>query len=332
MGAPSTHRLKNQNFGCVVGACVAALVVTSMPACVASETLRQLSVVQAAVARAADPAVGVFVNLTNDRYLSIVLAASSPVDDVPEKKWKALALAKTAYAAYPLRASLEQVAVSFQSVRSYFGVVTIRRVSGRDAFSFKPSELIETGGGEQAMPPPPERISLYLIPVREGPLPLVTQLATAIRSRFPFPVNVLAAVQPDETMYDDSRGQLRSEDLIAAIRMRYATVLDDPGARVIAITAADMYIRTENWAFALSSRDATNHIAVVLYARMRPDVLGNSPDDRIVLSRVKKMITKDVGIMCYGFPPSHDPRSVLYGSIGGVDDLDVMTEYFDVPQ
>jgi hypothetical protein len=31
----------------------------------------------------------------------------------------------------------------------------------------------------------------------------------------------------------------------------------------------------------------------------------------------------------YGLPLSSNPRSVLYGKIGGTDELDVMTEYFD---
>jgi hypothetical protein len=44
---------------------------------------------------------------------------------------------------------------------------------------------------------------------------------------------------------------------------------------------------------------------------------------------LRKMITKNLGIMCYGFPASQNARSVLYGSIEGTDELDVMTEDFD---
>jgi hypothetical protein len=41
------------------------------------------------------------------------------------------------------------------------------------------------------------------------------------------------------------------------------------------------------------------------------------------------MVAKNIGIMYYGLPISQDPRSVLYGQIDGVDELDVMTEYFE---
>jgi hypothetical protein len=39
--------------------------------------------------------------------------------------------------------------------------------------------------------------------------------------------------------------------------------------------------------------------------------------------------TKNIGIMCYGRSVSVNPKSVLYGNIGGTDELDVMTEEFD---
>jgi hypothetical protein len=41
------------------------------------------------------------------------------------------------------------------------------------------------------------------------------------------------------------------------------------------------------------------------------------------------MVAKNIGVIYYGLPVSDNPRSVLYAKIGGVDELDVMTEYFD---
>ena len=79
----------------------------------------------------------------------------------------------------------------------------------------------------------------------------------------------------------------------------------------------------------LALRDAEDQVAVVSYARMNPVIFGNLPDDELLQSRLRKMVTKNVGIMCYGLPLSPDPRSVMYGNIGGTDELDVMTEDFD---
>ena len=41
------------------------------------------------------------------------------------------------------------------------------------------------------------------------------------------------------------------------------------------------------------------------------------------------MVAKDIGVLYYGLSLSNNPRSALYGGIGGTDELDVMTEYFD---
>ena len=90
---------------------------------------------------------------------------------------------------------------------------------------------------------------------------------------------------------------------------------------------ADQTAPPGSFTFSLRSRD--QRMAVVSYARMDPANLGDPPDDQLLMTRLRKMIAKNVGIIVYGLPPSRNPRSVLYGNILGVDDLDRMTEEFD---
>jgi predicted Zn-dependent protease len=179
------------------------------------------------------------------------------------------------------------------------------------------------------MPRPPDPISLHLVPVGDVPPDLMAQITSRLRIRFPGPLTVLPALAVDSTMYDDERQQIIADSLIASIQQRYAALLRTPDARLIAVTPDDMYISTEGWAFAFSLRDASDHVAVVSYARMRPERLGNTANDVLLQSRLRKMVTKNIGIMCYGFPQSENPRSVLYDSIGGTDELDLMTEEFN---
>jgi hypothetical protein len=40
------------------------------------------------------------------------------------------------------------------------------------------------------------------------------------------------------------------------------------------------------------------------------------------------MVTKNIGLLYFGLPVSGDPHSVLYGNVGGIDDLDRMGEDF----
>jgi len=83
------------------------------------------------------------------------------------------------------------------------------------------------------------------------------------------------------------------------------------------------------WTFGFSLRSDDGHMAIVSYARMDPAALGLSSDPDMLRNRVTKMVAKNIGVMYYGLPLSNNPRSALYGSIGGTDELDVMTEYFE---
>lgn len=293
---------------------VAVLTAISLPGCGSPTTVRRLRPVRAAVARSAGIASeSVSVNLTSDRLLAISVDNWAQAGRADGRRDKALMLAKAAYAAYDWRSTLDRVTLSFDE----------------DVFQFRASDLIETAGRDQTMPPSPDPISLHLVPVGDVPSDLIAQMVSRLRIRFPGPLTVLPALAVDSTAYDDERHQAIADRLITSIQQRYADVLREPDARIIAITPDDMYVRTERWAFAFSLRDASDHVAVVSFARMRPEMFGNTPDEVLLQSRLRKMVTKNIGIMCYGFPLSENPRSVLYGSIGGTDELDLMTEEFN---
>lgn len=92
-----------------------------------------------------------------------------------------------------------------------------------------------------------------------------------------------------------------------------------------------MYMKAmrDRWRFTFSLRSRDRRVAVVSYARMDPKNLGEPADAEVLQSRLRKMVLKNIGIMYFGLPASGNPRSVLYGNILGVDDLDRMTEEFD---
>jgi predicted Zn-dependent protease len=88
-----------------------------------------------------------------------------------------------------------------------------------------------------------------------------------------------------------------------------------------------MYIREYNWRFAFSWRQE-GRFAVVSTARMDPVFFGRKRNDAILESRLRKMITKNIGLMYYGYFQSSDPKSVLYRSVLSIDDLDKIGEDF----
>jgi predicted Zn-dependent protease len=171
---------------------------------------------------------------------------------------------------------------------------------------------------------------LYFVPVGDVPDALMASLVAAVERPLEIPVTVLSGISVEPTMFDAARSQLIAEQLIAAVRTGHPTVAGSPRARVIAITAQDMYINARvEWRFALSLRSNDNSVAVVSYARMDPAYLRITSDEELLRSRLRKMILKNIGMIYYSLPASRDPLSVLYGNVLGVDDLDDMSEFFE---
>jgi hypothetical protein len=55
---------------------------------------------------------------------------------------------------------------------------------------------------------------------------------------------------------------------------------------------------------------------------LNPVSFGQPADQALLHARLRKAITKDIGILYFHLPQINDPRSVLYRSILGIDDLD----------
>ncbi len=86
----------------------------------------------------------------------------------------------------------------------------------------------------------------------------------------------------------------------------------------------DLYIRGRpDWRWAFGPRDEA-HLGVVSTARMSAG--SGLFHDVIESARLRKMATRDIGVLYFGLPLSTDRRSVLYQDILGVDDLDAMGE------
>jgi hypothetical protein len=83
-----------------------------------------------------------------------------------------------------------------------------------------------------------------------------------------------------------------------------------------------------NWRFAFGLR-AGNRVAVVSYARMDPRFFGRPEATSLLQRRLRRMVTKDLGLMLYGLyglSASADPASPIYRDIGGLDELDAMQD------
>ena len=124
---------------------------------------------------------------------------------------------------------------------------------------------------------------------------------------------------------DKRRQQLVAEEVIDLIKRTYPKLVEDPNAILIALTDEDMYIRKKNWQYAFSYR-TQGRFAVVSSARMNPVNFGDPADNDLLERRMRKMVSKNIGLLYYQMPANHDPKSVLYNDVMGVEDLDRMGE------
>lgn len=171
-------------------------------------------------------------------------------------------------------------------------------------------------------------LQLYFVAIGDVPRDLLDHLMLHFQSKFGLRITTLMPMTFDEAAFDPSRKQMVAEDIISAMRRRHLKLARDVHARVIGITPLDMYMQAmrEQWRFSFSLRSPDRRFGIVSYARMDPANLGDPPSEDLMRSRLRKMITKNIGIMYFAWPASPNPRSVMYRDILGVDDLDRMTE------
>jgi|SRR5689334_14191048 predicted Zn-dependent protease len=99
----------------------------------------------------------------------------------------------------------------------------------------------------------------------------------------------------------------------------------EAGSTIIALTDQGIYIRKFNWRYAFSFR--SGQIAIVSLARMDHRFMGVRPiDSDWQETRLRKMVTKDIGVLYYHLPLSAHCQSPVFGRIGGPQELDFMGE------
>ncbi len=172
------------------------------------------------------------------------------------------------------------------------------------------------------------RGKVYFVPVGEFAPADLESLVTHFNQRFSLAVETLPGMALDPSLVDARRRQAVVEDLIEAMKRRYAALAEGPDAILIGFTTQDIYPRTIpgfQWEF---GHRMSGRFAIISTARMDPAFFRLPPDGELRRVRLRKMATRYVGFLYYGLAPSADARSVLYGDLFGIEDLDAMSEDF----
>jgi len=183
--------------------------------------------------------------------------------------------------------------------------------------------------GDAEIPPQAQELKLskeiILVPLGDFPTSKVEDLVKYYQSKYNLVVKTVPPLKLTSSVIDPERRQLIAEEAIELMQLGYPRLTGDPRAVMIGLTDVDMFVRENNWQFTFSWRQQWR-FAVVSDARMSLGAPRMSPE--IINSRLRKMVTKNIGIMYYGLRPNDDPHSVMYNRVGGIDELDYMGEDF----
>jgi predicted Zn-dependent protease len=168
---------------------------------------------------------------------------------------------------------------------------------------------------------------LYFVPFGEFPAARVKELVSFYRREYGLHIQVLPNVRLAQAAINPKRQQLIAEQAIEIMKQAFPHLKNDPQAILIGLTTEDMYIEKYDWRFSFSWREQGRY-AVVSSGRMNYPVVKKPASEKLILTRLRKMVTKNVGILYYHLPQSDNPRSVLYRNVGGIRELDYMGEDF----
>jgi len=168
-----------------------------------------------------------------------------------------------------------------------------------------------------------------LVPQGQVDPDLMTHLAEYYRERYGITVLIAPPREIRDDVVDDARGQVSTDDLLDDLLLSSGGSLAGPDASFIGVTPVDVYMEEErfDWVFGARKTATTGvQYGVISTFRMNPEFWGEPADDELYRSRVRKMVSRYVGLLYFGLANSEDPRSPLYNRISGLPALDGVSE------
>jgi predicted Zn-dependent protease len=187
---------------------------------------------------------------------------------------------------------------------------------------------LQTSIAGSSLSPSVEGSRIYFVPLGDFSPAQLDSMVQFYRQRYGLDISVLKTVPLDDSARDSSRQQVIAEKLLANLRRAAPNLANDGKAVLIGFTSEDIYPASQNWPFCFSWRDANAHTAVVSTARLNlhRDSAPFAAD--ISATRLRKVLTKDIGVLYYGLPQNANSKSVMYQFVVGTDDLDQVSEEF----
>ncbi|HKW62295.1 MAG TPA: cytochrome c oxidase assembly factor Coa1 family protein [Candidatus Acidoferrum sp.] len=209
-------------------------------------------------------------------------------------------------------------------------------VANRTGSSWRFSRLVflANDGKVVDLTPPPEqdgllagetRKKLILVPLGSVPDSYLAWAPTYYKAKFALNVEILPPISLDASAWNAKRRQFIAENLLSLMKQALPEKVQDQSAILIGVISADMYIQSYDWNYAINYRE-DGRFGVVSLARLHPVMFFQKWNSVLELSRLRKMLTKNVYLECFGVPLSSDPTSAVSGNVMSPLDVDPMSD------
>jgi serine/threonine protein kinase len=171
-----------------------------------------------------------------------------------------------------------------------------------------------------------KKADIYFLPLDDAAFEQLEAIRPMLEQQMKILISTLACASAPTNSFDPTRQQRIAEELtsqVVNVRQKYA------GTFVLGVTSDDLFIRQFKWNWAFGMYEAETGNAILSSARMNPANAGLPKNQSLLEARLRKMVMKYVGLLYLKKPENTDnPKSVLYGSLSGVSDLDSREERF----
>lgn len=185
-------------------------------------------------------------------------------------------------------------------------------------------EKIELGNDNYGQVP----IDIYLIPMEGISMAYASSLAKEIESRHGLRTKAITTMGRDAAMFSEEHRQYIA-NVIARHVNEVIKNLKQPNEQpfVLVLTPNDINSEEFNLRFLFAAH--YKGLSVISTARIDPVNYGLPKDEKLRDARLMKLINKAIGQQVRHYPISTDRKTVMYGPIMGLDDLDSIGIWYD---
>ncbi len=166
---------------------------------------------------------------------------------------------------------------------------------------------------------------VVLIPLDKESIEFANTIKSQLSTLYKTSIGVSECVSIPAQIFDQSRNQLIGNFILGGfIELRKREGISEK-VILIGITATDLNNkeRDANFYFSLNTDP---RVAVVSTNRMNPITFGEPENQKLLVTRLRKMVMKNISRFHLGYQSSNNPKSVMNGPIGDLNDLDALGE------